>query len=183
METEGEVLCFHDVDFFPSKVDYRYPGFPYRPFVRTRGHKVYTKEFCQEKLLRLLRSGPSEVERESVVYPHCFGGVTLVHRETFFEVGGFSLAFPFWGFEDLDFLLRLFAAGYAPHYDPSGVFDLLPHEHVITTQKENTPLVEANQERFETLSKKGKFDDGLAELKYTVSERRKFYGSDVLSVT
>lgn len=181
-ETNGEILCFHDVDFFPSMVNYRYPGFPYRPFARTRGHKVYTEEFCKQKLLCLLSSSSSKEEKESTVYPHCFGGVTLVHREAFFKVGGFSLSFPFWGFEDLDFLLRLFAAGYSPHYDPDGIFHLLPHDHVITTQKEKAPMVEANQKRFEAFSKKGVFDDGFAELEYTILERRKFYGSDVLSV-
>ena len=128
-----DYFCFHDIDFVPLKVDYRFCPYPLRPYTFTLGDKAYPKEFDQSKLSAILENQfiPSSTSIRAEVYPHLFGGVILIEKEAFKKVGGYSEVFEFWGYEDLDFLLRCLHQGLWPVYDPEGTFRLLPHQHSL----------------------------------------------------
>lgn len=177
LEESFDYICFHDVDFLPVNIDYRYSSAPVRPFSQTRGKKIYQEEFHEGRLKRLLDGDPTLEEKEdrlATVYPHFWGGVFFLPFRTFFKVNGFGNAFPFWGFEDLDFLLRLFAEGEVPFTDPEGIFQLQTHPHVVQTGK---PWIEErileNLERYRKHSKHFDFPDGLSTLEFELMQAEK----------
>ncbi|WP_420420813.1 hypothetical protein [Simkania sp.] len=98
LEASFDYLCFHDVDFLPVNIDYRYSSAPFRPFGWTRGKKIYQEEFHEGRLKRLLERDPTLEEKDdrlAKVYPHFWGGVFFLPYQTFLKVNGFGNNFPF----------------------------------------------------------------------------------------
>jgi len=176
-----DYLCFHDVDFCPETVDYRFCSYPLRPFSFTRGNKTYETQICQKRLDFLLAQSflPTKMRLASV-YDHFWGGVVLVPTATFKKANGFSNAFPGWGFEDLDFLIRLFAIGETPYADSQGIFSLLPHKNSAKSYEK--ALLEKNLERYMTLSKKGNFNEGFSTVSYDLTSIQNQDTTTVLSL-
>lgn len=81
-------LCFHDVDLIPKDVDYG----------------IVLGEWPVE-LVKEVKGG------EAVAYNY-FGGAAMVLTRLFLDVNGYSNSYEGWGYEDDDFLLRLYQAGY-----------------------------------------------------------------------
>lgn len=156
-----DYFCFHDVDFVPLSVDYRYAELPVRPYTYTIGDKVYPKEFNHSKLERILhdRLPPLPAPTRGAVYPHLFGGVIIISQEGFKKVEGFCEAYDLWGYEDLDFLLRCLSQDLWPFYDPEGTFRLLPHRHTLKQlpPKEAKALVLENEKHYNAYAKQLKF--------------------------
>jgi hypothetical protein len=88
-----DFFCFHDVDLLPKEVDYT-PGSQPISLVSCR-----TNEFTSHR---------------EFLPPHFFGGVTVISKEQFYLVNGFSNRFWGWGFEDDNFLFRCLLAGLQP---------------------------------------------------------------------
>lgn len=88
-----DFFCFHDVDLLPKDVDYT-PGSQPLSLVSSR-----TNEFTSHR---------------EFMAPHFFGGVTILSKEHFYLVNGFSNRFWGWGFEDDNFLFRCLLAGLQP---------------------------------------------------------------------
>jgi len=177
LNKDFDYICFHDVDFVPENIDYQYCSAPFRPFGQTRGKKTYQEEFHEGRLERLLAFDPSLEEKTdclSAVYPHFWGGVFQLPLETFKKVNGFGNTFPFWGFEDLDFLLRLLAQGEFPFTDLEGIFQLQHHTHVI---QKGDALVKkrilSNLEYYRKYSKQFDFRGGLSNLEFDHFQTKK----------
>ncbi len=156
---------FHDVDLLPKNIDYRYVNYTTRPF-----------SFIEE-------NGINKKFGETI-----FGGATLVPKEIFLSINGFSNNYTQWGKEDDDFLLRHLIKGFVPLLDTKGEFTALPHPPSIqrdvrgeyVSQKkilqENQALYKKNKARFSDL-KRGithQEDDGINNITdYTISSIHK----------
>lgn len=172
---KGDYFAFHDVDFLPMNVDYRYSNVVMRTFSYTVGHKSYDEPFSEARLQKFLQEVKVGHQRvRSAVHSYIFGGVILIDREQFFQINGYTNRFECWGFEDYDFLLRCFHGGLAPSYDPEGEFELLPHLHSIQmgshtySKEEIRGLILENMDLYEKTSKHLIFDDGLSDVSFEV---------------
>lgn len=106
---ESDYYIYHDVDAMPTNIDYRY---------------------CNQTLKLF-----NYIKRETIFeeYPETvFGGVTLVPKQIFFDINGFSNKYWQWGKEDDDFLFRHLLKGYVPFFDTKGKLDMLPHPRALT---------------------------------------------------
>jgi hypothetical protein len=129
-----DYFCFHDVDLLPEGSDYSYPENP--------SHlSMYCSQFNYRK-------------------KNIFGGVTLMTKEQFLKINGFSNNYRGWGGEDDDLRVRV-NRFYTPNYRP-GKYTSLPHKHI----GQNNPNYDKNKELFlerkedPTLSNK----DGISKL-------------------
>lgn len=154
---ESDYFIFHDVDAIPYDVDYRY---------------------CNQtvKIFNYIQKDRQGYKK----YPETiFGGVTLVPKDIFYDINGFSNNYWQWGKEDDDFLMRHFLKGYIPFYDTNGKLDMLPHPKALktdvkgkeTTEKkilqQNKELLKQNKRLFSNF-KRGlhtQEDDGINSLK------------------
>ena len=160
-QKESEYFIFHDIDALPIDVDYRYCN-------QTLKTYNYVKR-----------------EKEFELYPQTvFGGATLVPKEIFYAINGFSNNYWQWGKEDDDFLLRHLFKGYIPFLDTQGKLDMLPHPRALKTDQfgqqtddkkilqQNKNLSNKNKKYFSKF-KRGiisQDDDGINSIKnYTIS--------------
>jgi len=106
---DSSYYIYHDVDAMPTNIDYRY---------------------CNQTLKLF-----NYIKRKTVFeeYPETvFGGVTLVPKQIFFNINGFSNKYWQWGKEDDDFLFRHLLKGYVPFFDTQGKLDMLPHPRALS---------------------------------------------------
>ena len=103
-----DFFCFHDVDLLPEGVDYT-PG--------------------SQPLSLVSRRINDTTLRCEVMDSHFFGGVTLISKEQFFLVNGFSNRFWGWGFEDDNLLLRCLFTGLQPCRINNSEFREMNHHH------------------------------------------------------
>ena len=109
----SDYFIFHDVDALPYNVDYKYCNQTIKTFNYIKREKDYEE------------------------YPQTvFGGVTLVPKNIFYDINGFSNNYWQWGKEDDDFLLRHLLKGYIPFFDTIGKLDMLPHPRALTIDNE-----------------------------------------------
>jgi len=108
---DREYFVFHDVDFIPANIDYRYCNHTVKPF------KYVTDE----------DKGGYREYGETIL-----GGVTMIPKTIFLDINGYSNEYWQWGKEDDDLLFRQLFKGYVPLYDTEGTFDLLPHPPSLT---------------------------------------------------
>ena len=134
----SDYFIFHDVDMLPQGADYTYTNHTQRllNYVEERGK-----------------------ENQNKPYPF-FGGVTLVPKEIFLQINGFSNNYWQWGKEDDDFLFRHLFKGYTPIYNTKAKVTTLPHEASLTRDtkgtytnkkevlKENQRLYQKNRKNF-----------------------------------
>jgi len=112
-DKESDYFIFHDVDALPHNVDYRYCNQTVKTFNYIKREKEYEE------------------------YPQTvFGGVTLVPKNIFYDINGFSNNYWQWGKEDDDFLLRHLLKGYIPFFDTVGKLDMLPHPRALMADNE-----------------------------------------------
>ncbi len=153
---ESDYFIFHDVDALPYNVDYRYCNQTVKTF-------NYIKR-----------------EQEYEEYPQTvFGGVTLVPKDIFYSINGFSNHYWQWGKEDDDFLLRHLLKGYIPFFDNNGKLDMLPHPRALMTDNEgnetqdkeiiqrNKVLSDTNKKIFSKFKRglTSQYDDGINNVK------------------
>jgi len=102
-------FVFHDVDLLPENIDYRYANHSLKLFTYIKQEDNSYKKYKQTN----------------------FGGATLVPKNIFYDINGFSNRYWQWGSEDDDFLMRHLLKGYVPFYDSEGKFRSLPHPHSL----------------------------------------------------
>jgi len=158
---DSDYFIFHDVDAIPYDINYT---------------------FCNHTI-KLFNYIKRETKYEE--YPQTvFGGVTLVPKNIFFDINGFSNNYWQWGKEDDDFLLRHLFKGYIPLYDTIGKLNMLPHPRALMTDtkgnqttnkiilKENKKLSNNNKKQFSKFKRGITYqdDDGLNSLtNYTIN--------------
>jgi len=158
----ADYFCFHDVDYLPVWADYRYPDAPTR--IIWYGADVVPYD-----------EGDSVEIRHD--YERYFGGVVLFNKADYLAVNGYSNQYEGWGFEDADLRRRCLTAGLEIKFR-DGTFRPLHHKNVGMDRKlRYNDVAEANKERLEGRRKDGKFaeymrNDGLAQLRYTVDDRK-----------
>lgn len=102
----GDLLVFHDVDYYPDTVEYYDFDNPTDVFL-----PVKRVTFVYNDLT------PKPIEQVPGGYRHFrngvdadfFGGVEVFRRDAFFKINGFSPDFIGWGFEDADLRERVTA--------------------------------------------------------------------------
>ena len=141
-----DYFVFHDVDLLPENINYRYTNHTQKCFTYIKENDNYKK-----------------------YAPQIFGGATLVPKNIFLNINGFSNNYWQWGKEDDDFLLRHLFKGLIPLYNTKGKFISLPHASSLTIDKEgkesndkniikeNKLLYKKNKKRFSN------FKRGLAQ--------------------
>jgi len=118
-DTQSDYFIFHDVDALAYNVDYRYSNNTLKTFSYIKREKEYEE------------------------YPQTvFGGVTLVPKDIFYDINGFSNNYWQWGKEDDDFLLRHLLKGYVPFYDTQGKIDMLPHPRALMSDNSGNPTTD-----------------------------------------
>lgn len=153
---DSEYFIFHDVDLLPINIDYSYCNHTKKLFAF-----IDDKQFGET----------------------IFGGATLVPKEIFYDINGFSNNYWQWGKEDDDFLFRHLLKGYIPLFDSKGKFRSLPHEDSMTRDNngnysdnknvltKNKNLYKANKKYFSNF-KRGflkQNDDGISSVNnYTI---------------
>lgn len=106
--SSGDLLIFHDVDYYPDKVqyyDWEHPTDVFLPVKRVN--------FVYNNL------EPKPIDEVPGGYRHFrvsvdddfYGGVEVFRRDAFFKINGFSPDFVGWGFEDADLRERVAANG------------------------------------------------------------------------
>ena len=173
---ESDYFVFHDVDALPVNVDYRFCN-----------HTV--------KLFNYLKE---ENEQEYKEYGETiFGGITLVPKNIFFEINGFSNNYWQWGKEDDDFLLRHLLKAKVPFIDMEGKFILMPHEKTLNLDNEgkivedktfllkNKSYLKENKRRFSLFKRRlsSQEEDGVNSVKkYQVLTKKNSENINFLSV-
>ena len=158
-------FVFHDVDLLPENIDYRYANHSLKLFTYIKQEDNSYKKYKQTN----------------------FGGATLVPKNIFYDINGFSNRYWQWGSEDDDFLMRHLLKGYVPFYDSEGKFRSLPHPHSLTRDSEgnyvtdkkvlkaNKKLHQKNRKIF-SLLKRGivtQADDGVKQTDYKLIETKR----------
>ncbi len=103
--TEGTDIIFHDCDYVPIRADYAEKADP----------------------TRLISHGLQEQDRLNL--NEFWGGVVQVPRRAFLKANGYSVRYPYWGWEDTDFRVRLEVTGHDLKWLP-GEFRALAHPHM-----------------------------------------------------
>jgi len=113
-EAGSDYTCFHDVDYLPIWADYSYCATP-----------TCTLWYGLEN--RPIRVGDPST-RITMDIENIFGGVVLIDNAQFRQAGGFSNSYWGWGYEDLDFKLRLTGEGFSLSRK-KGTFQPLDHDN------------------------------------------------------
>ena len=174
LDDEVDYFVFHDVDLLPlPSVDYRYSDFTIRNFL----FLIEADEKYKES-----RSG--------------FGGSTLVPKNIFFEINGFSNNYWQWGSEDDDFFIRHLFKGFVPLEDVQGVFQTLPHRSSLKRNnlgeesnnqkviKNNYRLKKMNQKRLSRMKRMIYYqnEDGIKQLDFKILKRTHFQNYEIIDV-
>lgn len=143
----GEVLIFHDVDYYPTNNVTYYDGTSdvYLPVKRV--------EFVLNDL------SPRPVEEIPGGYQHFkdgvddnfFGAVEVFRREAFFKVNGFNPLYVGWGFEDTDLRERIYHYGLTISKNADNLFYAL--EHVDSGPSFDDPDFRSNIHRSQAWSR------------------------------
>lgn len=159
-----EYFVFHDVDLIAENIDYRYSNHSLKLFTYIKQEDSSYKKYKQTN----------------------FGGATLVPKNIFYDINGFSNRYWQWGSEDDDFLMRHLLKEYTPLYDSEGKFRSLPHPHSLTRDTEgnyvadkkvlkaNKRLHKENKKIF-SLLKRGlstQASDGVKQTSYKIVETK-----------
>lgn len=118
----GDVLIFHDVDYYPEYVNYWEPGCDvFLPVKRV--------EFVNMDLSpRDTKDIPGGYRHfKDSVDANFFGGVTAFTKDAFFKINGFSPLFVGWGFEDADLRERIAFHKLSVKRSADNLFYALPH--------------------------------------------------------
>jgi hypothetical protein len=100
----GDILIFHDVDYYPVNVKY---------FDEVSDIDVFLPVHCVEFVRNDFTPRPTEDipagyrEFRHGVDQDFYGGVISFKRDAFFKINGFNSLFKGWGFEDADLRLRI----------------------------------------------------------------------------
>jgi hypothetical protein len=136
-DKKSNYFIFHDVDLLPKNIDYNYVN-----------HTTKLFNFID-------KDGKTKEYGETI-----FGGVTLVPKDIFYAINGFSNNYWQWGKEDDDFLMRHLFKGYVPLLDKQGHFNSLEHAPALQcdikgnekinkkTLTENKKLYKKNKQYF-----------------------------------
>ena len=123
---------FHDVDMLPVDVDYSYTTLP-----------CHLANKCSQFGYQM-------------PYAEYFGGVTMLTRDLFFHINGFSNEFWGWGAEDDDLRNRVLKTD-IPIWNRPGKFESQHHAPSVNSNlKANQKLLKSNPK------------DGLSDLKYNL---------------
>lgn len=155
-QDQCDAFCFHDVDLFPETAAYRCGTQPLNLISLT----------IQERTLQ-----HKEVDQ------HYFGGVTMISRDQFFQINGFSNRFWGWGLEDDNFLFRCLYSGLQPCRMMTSTYLELSHVPALKSDIHGNPATrkELNRNRrvlrrgrsYQSRIKRGLHDpwnDGIKEL-------------------
>jgi hypothetical protein len=170
-----DYVCFHDVDYCPSRADYRDPGQGW-VHLASRGAEV-------------------TLDPRGFTITHDMsrftGGAVLFTRQAFEAVNGFSNQYWGWGFEDADMKGRCLARQ-IPFARRSGRFKPLAHDNegfeVEGRTVSPSPAHQRNKQQFEarfgvepahdpdiarpeSVARSLMEGDGLSDLRYTVLSR------------
>lgn len=120
----GDILVFHDVDYYPSDNVTYWNGNAdvYLPVKRV----IFTYNDLKEKPLHEVPGGYRHFQKS--VDDNFFGGAYAFKKEIFFKVNGFSTRFVGWGFEDVDLYNRVTHSGAKLTRSSDGLFYALDHE-------------------------------------------------------
>jgi hypothetical protein len=119
----GDILIFHDVDYYPQDVDNYYDG---KSDVFLPVHRaIFTYNDLREKPLNEVPGGYRHFRTK--VDDNFFGGVLSFRREAFFAVRGFNPTYVGWGLEDADLRERVTAANFKMARSTSNLFYALDH--------------------------------------------------------
>lgn len=155
-----DYTCFHDVDYLPIWADYSY---------------------CETPACILwfgLEKRPIRVDDPSTCIAmdieNVFGGVVLIDNAQFRQAGGFSNSYWGWGYEDLDFKMRLQAEGF-PLQRRKGTFQPLDHDNEgFRPDMTPSPIGLVNRTILQSRMRPGGLvrEDGLSDLSFQIVERR-----------
>lgn len=126
-DIKSQYFVFHDVDLIPQNINYKF-----------KNQTV--------KLFNFIETNNINKEYGETI----FGGVTLVPKEIFYTINGFSNNYWQWGKEDDDFLMRHLFKGFIPFLDKNGKFIALEHQESLKCDvdgkyKENKDLLKRNK--------------------------------------
>lgn len=142
-------FCFHDVDMLPIQADYSFPKCP--------THLVgYASQF-------------KESQTPGLPYSAYFGGVTLINKEDFIKMNGFSNHYWGYGAEDDDLLYRL-SQHQLTWERRKGRFESLPHPYSGQSMAH-----EINLMRLKDIKEKLEIDkSGLKDLDFNLLKTERF---------
>lgn len=147
--SHSEYFCFHDVDMLPIKADYSFPLCPTHL-------AAYASQFKDKKI-------------SGLAYPEYFGGVTLINKDDFYKIDGFSNNYWGYGAEDDDLLYRI------KKHDLTwirreGVFESLPHPY-----NGESMAHEINLMRLKDIKEGNEIDNsGLKDLTFKLIRKEEF---------
>jgi hypothetical protein len=124
LNTEGDLLIFHDVDFLPDEeaVYYDNDVDVYLP-VRSA---LFVDENMTPKASKEIPKGYQHFDNG--VDNTFFGGVLVFTREAFYKVNGSNTLYKGWGFEDEDLRNRVLHYGLKMERNQENIFVVLNHK-------------------------------------------------------
>lgn len=119
----GDILLFHDVDYYPHDVDNYYDG-KSDVFLPVK-YVIFTSNALVPKQLHEIPGGYRHFCNG--VDANFFSGVLAFRREAFFKINGFNPTYVGWGLEDEDLRERSIAARLTMKRSTSNTFYALDH--------------------------------------------------------
>lgn len=102
----GDLLAFHDVDYYPDTVQYYDFNNPTDVFLPVNRVTFVYNDLATKPLDQVPKGYRHFCDGVDIDF---FGGVEVFRRDAFFKINGFSPDFIGWGFEDADLRERIFA--------------------------------------------------------------------------
>lgn len=158
-EADSDYTCLHDVDYLPIWADYSYCALP-------------TCILWYGLENRPIRVGDAST-KITMDLDGVFGGVLLIDNAQFRQVDGFSNSYWGWGYEDLDFKMRLTDAGVSLSRK-KGTFQPLDHDNAgFQEDMTPSPIGMVNQTILKSRIDQGRLrrEDGLPDLSFEVLAR------------
>jgi N-terminal domain of galactosyltransferase/N-terminal region of glycosyl transferase group 7 len=130
----GDILVFHDIDYYPSSLDQQYYDGVSDVFLPVRRVEFMNND--------LTPRDPNDVPRgyrhfKISVDENFFGAVSVFTRDAFFKINGFSPLFVGWGVEDADLRARVYHYGLSVKRSDDNLFYAL--NHVDSGPEHNDP--------------------------------------------
>jgi len=159
-EADSDYLCIHDVDYLPIWADYSHCETP-------------TCILWYGLENRPIRVGDPST-RITIDLENVFGTVVLIDNVQFRKAGGFSNGYWGWGYEDIDFKLRLSGEGF-PLFRRKGTFQPLDHDNAgFQPDMTPAPIAEVNRALLQRRRIPGGVTrgDGFTDVRFEILERR-----------
>jgi len=144
-QATGDLLVFHDVDYYPKNVQYYDFANPTDVFLPVKRVTFVYNDLTPKPLEQV--PGGYRHFRDGVDADF-FGGVEVFRREAFFKINGFSPDFIGWGFEDAD--LRERVAAHNLSVARSHTNEFLALDHVDSGPASNDPDFHGNIRKWQT---------------------------------